>query len=118
MPRRSRRERQLLAAAKARLDHLDLYPEPVDIRRVRILSTPWLFAVPGFRGFHGYEVGPLILCRRPLADVSEDLVVHELTHVWQHQHRALRMWLSYLWQGYRANEHEIEARWAVQRTRT
>jgi hypothetical protein len=27
------------------------------------------------------------------------------------------MWLSYLWQGYRDNEHEIEARAAVRRTR-
>lgn len=115
--RRSRRERELLRGAKARLDRLDLYPDPVDVRRVRVLSTPWLFRVPGFRRFYGYELGPLILCRRPLERVSEDLVVHELTHVWQHQHRPLRMWLSYLWQGYRANEHEIEARWAVTRTR-
>ena len=117
MARRSPRERELLRGARARLDRLDLYPEPVDVRHVRVLSTPWLFRVPGFRRFHGYELGPLILCRRPLEQVSEDLVVHELTHVWQHQHRAVRMWLSYLWQGYRANEHEIEARWAVTQTR-
>lgn len=117
MPRRSDRERALLRAAKARLDGLDLYPTPVDVRRVRILSAPWLFRIPGFRRFFGYELGALILCRRPLEQVSEDLVVHELTHVWQHQHRPVRMWLSYLWQGYRANEHEIEAREAVRRTR-
>jgi hypothetical protein len=116
--RRSDRERELLRAAKARLDRLDLYPTPVDARRVRVLSAPWLFRIPGFRRFFGYELGPLILCRRPLEHVSEDLVVHELTHVWQHQHRPLRMWLSYLWQGYRANEHEIEAREAVRRTRS
>ena len=64
--------------------------------------TPWLFRVPGFRRFYGYEAGPLILVRRPLDQVSEDLVAHELCHVWQDQHRRLRMWLSYLWQGYRA----------------
>ena len=81
-------------------------------------STPWLFRIPGFRRFHGYEIGPLILTRRPLELVHDDLVVHELTHVWQSQHRPIRMWLSYLWQGYRANEHEIEAREAVRRTRT
>ena len=115
--RRSGVERALLCAAKARLDRLDLYPTPVAMRHVRILSTPWLFRVPGFRRFHGYEIGPLILVRRPLDRVSEDLVVHELTHVWQHQHRPIRMWLSYLWQGYRENEHEVEARDAVRRTR-
>ena len=102
--------------AKARLDRLALYREPVRMRHVRILSVPWLFRVPGFRRFHGYEIGPLILVRRPLEEVSEDLVVHELCHVWQHQHRPLFMWLSYLWQGYRDNEHEIEAREAVRKT--
>ena len=117
MARRSSTERTLILAAKARLDRLDFYPVPVDIRRVRVLSTPWLFRVPGFRRFHGYEVGPLILVRKPVERVSEDLVVHELTHVWQHQHRPIRMWLSYLWQGYRENEHEVQAREAVRRTR-
>jgi hypothetical protein len=116
MTRRSPRERELLAAAKERLDRLALYPEPVRMRHVRIISTPWLFRLPGFRRFHGYEIGPLILVKRPLEDVSEDLVVHELCHVWQHQHRPLFMWLSYLWQGYRDNEHEIEAREAVRKT--
>jgi hypothetical protein len=115
---RGPRERELIAAAKARLDRLDLYPRPVDTRRVRVLSTPWLFRVPGFRRFWGYEAGPLILCRPPLSEVSEDLVTHELVHVWQSQHRPVRMWLSYLWQGYRWNDHEVEAREAVRRTRT
>jgi hypothetical protein len=115
--RRSAIETELLGAAKRRLDTLDLYPRPVRTRHVRILSTPWLFRVPGFGRFHGYEVGPLILTRLPLERVNADLIVHELTHVWQSQHRPLRMWLSYLWQGYRANEHEIEAREAVRRTR-
>ena len=84
---------------------------------MRILSTPWLFAVPGFRRFHGYELGPLIFVKRPLEQVSEDLVVHELCHVWQSQHRWLRMWTSYLWQGYRDNPHEVQARAAVRLTR-
>jgi len=114
---RGSRERELLAGAKARLDRLDLYPAPVRTRHVRILSTPWLFRVPGFRRFWGYEAGPLILCRAPLEEVSEDLVTHELVHVWQSQHRPVRMWLSYLWQGYRWNDHEVEAREAVRRTR-
>ena len=118
MPRRSSRETELLRAAKRRVDTLDFYPQRVEMRHVRVLSTPWLFRIPGFRRFYGYELGPLILTRRPLEQVQEDLVVHELTHVWQSQHRPIRMWLSYLWQGYRANEHEIEAREAVRRTRT
>jgi hypothetical protein len=115
--RRSDRETQLLRAAKARLDTLDLYPRPVDTRHVRIVHAPWFFRIPWYRRFHGYDIGPLILVRRPLDEVSEDLITHELTHTWQHQHRWIRLWLSYLWQGYRANEHEIEAREAVRRTR-
>ena len=103
--------------AKARLDRLAFYPQPVSVRHVRILHTPWLFRVPGFRRFHGYELGPLILIRRPLAEVSDDLIVHELCHVWQSQHRHVRMWLSYLYQGYRDNPHEVEARAAVAATR-
>ena len=90
----------MLRRAKRRFDTLDFYP--------------WLFRVPGFRRSHGYELGPLILTRRPLELVHDDLVVH----VWQSQHRPLRMWLSDLWHGYRDNEHEIEAREAVRRTRT
>jgi hypothetical protein len=114
---RSDEEIAAIVRAKARLDRLDFYPEPVDIRRVRILHTPWLFRIPGFRRFRGYEVGPLILIKRPLADVSDDLIVHELCHAWQDQHRRWRMWLSYLYQGYRNNPHEVEARRAAAETR-
>jgi hypothetical protein len=110
-------ERAAVAAAKARLDRLSLYPRPVDVRRVRILHTPWLFALPWFRRFDGYEAGPVIFLRRPLHQASPDLIVHELCHVWQSQHRFLRLALSYLWQGYRQNRHEIEARYAVAATR-
>jgi hypothetical protein len=110
-------ERAHLARACRRLEPLRLYPHPLRMRHVRILHTPWLFRVPGFRRFHGYECGPLILVLRPLAEVSNDLIVHELCHVWQDQHRRTRMWLSYLWQGYRNNEHEVEARRAAASTR-
>jgi hypothetical protein len=116
-PRRSPAEIAAILRAKARLDRLDLYPGPVRIAHVRILHTPWLFRIPGFRRFDGYEVAPLILLRRPLGQTSDDLIVHELCHVWQHQHRPLRMWLSYLSQGYRDNEHEVEARLAATSTR-
>ncbi len=110
-------ERQHLARAARRLATLELYPAPVRMHRVRILHAPWLFRLPGFGRFQGYEVGPLILIRRPLEHTSNDLVTHELCHVWQDQHRRLRMWLSYLWQGYRDNEHEVEARHASAATR-
>jgi hypothetical protein len=110
-------ERAAIARAKARLDRLSLYPRPVDIGRVRILHVPWLFALPWFRRFDGYEAGPFIFLRRPLEETSDDLLVHELCHVWQSQHRLVRMALSYLWEGYRDNRHEVEARYAAAATR-
>jgi hypothetical protein len=90
----------------------------VRVDRVRILHVPWLYRLPWFRRFDGYEMGPLILLRRPLGETSEDLVVHELCHVWQDQHQRLRLWTSYLYQGYSDNPHEIEARRAVEETRS
>lgn len=111
---RTELEREHLARAARRLASLGLR---VDMRRVRIVHAPWLFRVPGFRRFHGYEIGPLIFVKRPLADVSNDLITHELTHVWQDQTRRVRMWLSYLVQGYRDNEHEVQAREAAASTR-
>jgi hypothetical protein len=117
LPRPTALERAAIARAKARLDRLDLYPRPVDIRRVRVLHVPWLFALPWFRRFDGYEAGPFIFLRRPLAEMHEDLLVHELCHVWQSQHRMIRMALSYVWEGYEHNRHEIEARYAASATR-
>jgi hypothetical protein len=107
-------EREHLARARRRLATLGL---EVAMRHVRIVHAPWFFRIPGLRRFKGYEVGPLILVARPLEAVSNDLVTHELCHVWQDQHRRLYMWLSYLWQGYRDNEHEIQAREAAAGTR-
>src|SRR3954447_23500365 len=109
-------ERAAIARAKARLDRLTLYPTPVDVGRVRILHVPRLFALPWFRRFDGYEAGPLILLRHPLDETSGDLVAHELCHVWQSQHRLIRLALSYLWEGYHDNRHEVEARYATTAT--
>src|SRR5919202_5985542 len=114
--RRTPAELAALRRAKARLDRLDFYPQPVRIGRVRILHMPWLFRLPWFRRFDGYEMGPLILLRRPLAETPEDLLVHELCHVWQDQDHRARMWLSYVLCGYRDNPHEVEARRAVERS--
>ena len=46
LPPRTTAEREAIVRAKARLDRLSLYPTPVDIRRVRILHPPRLFALP------------------------------------------------------------------------
>jgi hypothetical protein len=115
--RGSSEERAALARAKARLDRLDLHPRPVSIAHTRIWHAPWLFRLPWFRRFDGYESCGQILLRRPLAAVSDDLVCHELCHVWQEQHGRLRMWLSYVHRGYRENPNEEEARRAVALTR-
>jgi hypothetical protein len=98
---------------------LHLYSRPVDLRRVRVLVLPWLFRLPWFRRFDGYAAWPLILLRRPLAAFAdgEDLLCHELCHVWQMQHRPLRMPLSYLRAGYAGNPYEAQARAAVDATR-
>ena len=106
----------MLTRAKERLDRLDWYPRPVRVGRVRILSVPWLFRLPWFRRFHGYAARPLILLSGPLSGAREDLIVHELCHIWQQQHGYLRMSLSYLTRGYQDNQHEIEARRAARET--
>jgi hypothetical protein len=115
--------RAVLARAKERLDRLDLYPEPVDLSGVRLVMAPWLFRVPGFRRFSGYATRHLVLLKGP--DIDEDLVVHELCHVWQLQFKPWRVWLSYARPStfsrdrarYRANPYEVEARRAVELTR-
>ena len=108
--RRTREEYAALKRAKQTLDTFDFYPEKVKIDYVRILHVPWLFRLPWFRRFHGYEMGPLILLKRPLAQASPDLIAHELCHVWQDQDHRLRMWWSYVRGGYAENPHEAEAR--------
>ena len=106
-----------LARAKARIDTLCWYPRPVDLRRVRLVSAPWLFRLPWFRRFDGYTMWDVILVRAPVPDASDDLVCHELCHVWQMQHHPLRMPLSYLARGYARNPYELQARRAVALTR-
>jgi hypothetical protein len=103
-------ERAALQRAKQTLDRLGFYPEPVEIARVRILHVPWLFKLPWFRRFHGYEMGPLILLKHPIHHTSPALIAHELCHVWQDQDHRLRMWWSYIRRGYANNPHEHEAR--------
>jgi hypothetical protein len=106
--------RAQLARAKGRLDTLPLYPEPVSLRRVRVRVAPWFFRIPGFRRYHGYALVRTILVRR--RDPSDDLVTHELCHVWQMQHRPLHVCWSWLVHSYRSNPYEVEAREATAAT--
>ena len=103
-----------LARAKARLDTLDWYPEPVRVDRVRIVVAPWLFRVPGFRRYVAYAFWRTIALRSP--DASEDLLTHELCHIWQGQQRPLHMTYKHLTTRYRRNPYELEARRAVVET--
>jgi hypothetical protein len=106
---------EALRRAKARLDRLDLYPRRVRIRRVRLLVAPWLFRLPWFRRFDGYATHFVVFVRA--GEPDDDLVTHELCHVWQMQHHPLAMPLSYLVHGYDRNPYELEARHAVAATR-
>jgi hypothetical protein len=104
-----------LARAKTRLDTLDWYPEPVRTVRVRVLVAPWFFRIPGFRRYHGYAFWRTIVLKHD--SPSDDLLTHELCHVWQGQHRALHMSWKHVTTRYRSNPYEIEARRAVAETR-
>jgi hypothetical protein len=104
--------RVALARATARLDPLRLYERPVAIGHVGVVSPGWLFRLPWFRRFDAYATGNLILLRSAELASDDDLVCHELCHVWQMQHHPLRMPLSYLRVGYAQNPYEEEARTA------
>jgi hypothetical protein len=108
-------ERAALERAKARLDRLSFYSEPVRIDRVRILVAPAFFRLPGYGRFHGFTLVRTILVRKP--DVSDDLITHELCHVWQMQHAPVRATIGWFRYPYRQNPFEIEARKAVTDTR-
>jgi hypothetical protein len=110
-------KRAALERARARLDTLDLYPRPVRIARVRVVIAPLLFRLPWFRSFDGYATHLAIFLRRPLVgEEQDDLVTHELCHVWQMQHRPLAMPASYLLRGYQRNPYEAEAWRAAEAT--
>jgi hypothetical protein len=116
IPRRLPGEREALARAKARLDRLDLYPRPVRVDRARVLVFPLFFRVPGYRRFTGFTFFRTILLRD--AGASDDLLTHELCHVWQAQRRPLASALAWFRYSYRENPYEEEARRAVERTRS
>ena len=89
------------------------YPRPVRIAGVRLVAAPWLFRLPWLRRFDGYATHRVIFLRTAALQADADLVAHELCHVWQMQHRPLRMPLSYVLRGYEGNPYEREAREAA-----
>ena len=106
---------EALSRAKARLDRLDYYPAPVDVSRVRVVVAPWFFRIPGFRRYTGYAFWRTIVLKR--ADVSDDLLTHELCHVWQGQHRPWHVVYTWATSRYDHNPYELEARRAAAATR-
>jgi hypothetical protein len=85
---------------------------------VRIVTAPLFFRLPRLRRYSGYALWRTILLRRPPGrGASDDLVTHELCHIWQAQHRRFRMLVAYATTRYRDNPYEREARWAVRATR-
>jgi hypothetical protein len=105
-----------LARAKARLDRLDYYPAPVDLSRVRVVVAPWFFRIPGFRRYTGYAFWRTIILKQ--ADASDDLLTHELCHIWQGQHRRWHVLLTWATTRYASNPYELEARRAAAETRS
>jgi hypothetical protein len=107
-----------LARAKARLDELRLYPRPVRIERVRILVLPFFFRLPRLRRYRGYALWRTIVLREQLdGTASDDLLTHELCHIWQMQNRPVAAMVAWLRYGYDENPFELEARRAVRETR-
>ncbi len=114
----TREAREALDRARARLNLLDLYPKPVSIDRVRVLTVPLVFKLPRMRRYGGYALWRTILLRRPPAGGSaDDLLTHELCHIWQMQNRPFHVILKFLTTRYRENPYEREARRAVEETR-
>jgi hypothetical protein len=109
------RHRQALERARQRLARLDFYPRPVRTERVRIVIAPWFFGIPGLRRFDGYTLIRTILLRSPNA--SDNLITHELTHIWQMQNRPLAVIWTWFTHRYANNPYEVEARRAVDLTR-
>jgi hypothetical protein len=109
-------EQARLVRAKARLDRLELYPRPVALARVRVVVAPSLFRLPPLRRYSAYALWRTILVRD--AAVSDDLLTHELCHVWQAQHRPFAQLWAWARYPYRENPFEREARASVEATRS
>ena len=85
------------------------------IEQVRIVVAPWFFRLPAFRRYAGYALWRTILLKH--ADATNDLITHELCHIWQGQHCPLHVSYKHVTTRYRKNPYELEARRAVELTR-
>jgi hypothetical protein len=110
----------LLASARRRLEALELYPKPLT-RRVRVVVWPWFFRFLWFKRYVAYALITTIVLKETPAEYAarrgvkrlEDLLVHELCHVWQTQHHPFRMAVALVRYRYRDNPYEQEARRAA-----
>ena len=66
---------------------------------MRVVVAPWFFRLPLMRRYTGYALWRTILLKR--ADVSDDLITHELCHIWQGQQRVWHMTFKHLTTRYR-----------------
>ena len=82
---------------------------------MHVVVAPWLFRLRPWRRYDGFATHRVIFLRR--ADVSDDLVTHELCHIWQGQHRPVHMAFKHVTTRYASNPYELEARKAVEATR-
>ena len=78
--------------------------------------APWFFRLPKLRRYDGYALKRTILLRRPVAETPEDLITHELCHIWQQQHQRWRVLKTWATTPYEQNPYELEARRAVAAT--
>jgi hypothetical protein len=110
-----------LAVARSRLEALQLYPGALR-SDVEVVHWAWLFRLPWMRRYGAYALirrialrhSPEELIARDGRDQFERLLVHELCHVWQFQHRPMATALALLRFRYRDNPFEQEARRAAQ----
>jgi predicted SprT family Zn-dependent metalloprotease len=63
------------------------------------------------RRYVGYALIRTILLKQE--EASDDLITHELCHIWQFQHRPVHRGWTYLTTRYATNPYEVEARAAV-----
>ena len=107
--------RERLEDAAAHLNRLDLYPHPINISRVAVYHAPWFFTMRHNRGFIGVAMRNRLLFHQHPLTVPDHVLRHELCHIWQMQHRPLRMPMSFLnrKRGYWDNPYEVEARRAM-----
>ncbi len=82
---------------------------------MHLVTAPWFFRLPFLRRYDGYCLIRTILLRSPHA--SDDLVTHELCHVWQMQHHPIRFAVTWALSSYAENPYERQARAAVAATR-